>query len=105
MEPALPPLPADRSVTPTSSLGARLLNVYATPGEVFEEVRQSPPSAANWLVPVLLSCLISVISAVAIFSQETVVRQIQEQAFCWLFGPWAVVRFGWIVLGWGALGA
>ena len=36
------------------SLAARLLNVFATPGDVFDDVKVAPASTANWLVPALL---------------------------------------------------
>jgi len=54
------------------------MNVFATPGEVFEEVKASRPCTANWLVPVLLACLVGVIYTSVIFSQETVLRQVRE---------------------------
>ncbi len=64
---------------PHTSLAARLLNVFATPGEVFEEVKASGPSTANWLVPVLLSALVGIFAAIVIFSQPAIVQQIREQ--------------------------
>ena len=70
-QPSVPP--------PATSLAARLLNVFATPGEVFEEVQAAPASAANWLVPVLLAAIVGVISVVIIFSQPAILQQIREQ--------------------------
>jgi Yip1 domain/Protein of unknown function (DUF2680) len=64
---------------PPMSLGARLLNVFATPGEVFEDVRRSTTTASNWLVPALVMGFIGVISAFIIFSQPAIVQQIHEQ--------------------------
>jgi Yip1 domain len=64
---------------PKTSLAARLLNVFAIPGEVFDEVKNSPRSAGNWLVPVLLSAIVGAISVVIIFSQPAIVQQIREQ--------------------------
>jgi hypothetical protein len=37
-----------------TSIAARLLNLFAAPGEVFDEVISSPVTPANWIVPVLL---------------------------------------------------
>jgi hypothetical protein len=59
-EPQLPPVlqPAPAAVPPpASSLLARLLNVFAIPGHVFEEVRVSRHSVGNWLIPTLLCSL------------------------------------------------
>jgi len=72
-------MPATLPPPPTTSLAARLLNVFATPGEVFEEVRISPVNHANWLVPVLLAAIVGAISAVIIFSQPAILQQIHEQ--------------------------
>ena len=46
----------DQSVT---SLGTKLVNMFVSPGQVFEEVVAAPPSLANWIVPVGLVCLSS----------------------------------------------
>lgn len=61
------------------SLAARLLNVFAVPGEVFTEVRSARASTLNWLVPALCSAVIGVVSAIIIFSQPAVVQQLREQ--------------------------
>jgi hypothetical protein len=62
-----------------TSLAARLANVFATPGEVFDEVKTSPPRAAHWVVPGLLSCLVGVISVWVLFSQDDLRQQMMEQ--------------------------
>jgi hypothetical protein len=64
---------------PAMSLMARLVNVFAGPGEVFEDIKASPPATSNWLVPVLLFALVGVISSIVIFSQPAIVQQIHEQ--------------------------
>jgi hypothetical protein len=51
LKPAAPP-------PPTSTLLARLLNIFAIPGLVFEEVRVSRHKWSNWLLPMLLSCMV-----------------------------------------------
>src|SRR5437899_5129613 len=76
--PILEPQPAAPK-PPTTSLAARLLNVFAIPGDVFEEVRAMPNSVANWLAPVVLSSLVGVISAIVIFSQPAIQQQVREQ--------------------------
>ncbi|MBM3875983.1 MAG: YIP1 family protein [Verrucomicrobia bacterium] len=73
--PAPPPAP--------SSLAARLVNVYATPGDVFEEVARSPRDNGNWVLPLILTAIMSVVFCFVVFSQENVMRnfhQTQEQA-------------------------
>jgi hypothetical protein len=66
------------------SLAARLFNVFAVPGEVFDDVKTSRPSTANWLVPTLTFILVSWIGAWVIFSQDSIKAQlsdITEKAF------------------------
>ena len=69
-----PPLPPR-----TTSLAARLLNVFAAPGQVFDEVKTTPLTPLNWLVPMLISAVLGVLAAVLIFSQPAMVRQLHEQ--------------------------
>ena len=77
--PPLPEPPQEPPKPPRTSLAARLLNVFAVPGEVFEEVKTSAISAANWVVPVLLLALTGALSAIVIFSQPAIQQQIREQ--------------------------
>ena len=60
------------------SLGGRLLNVFAAPGDVFDEVKTAKDSAANWLVPALILILVSWAAAVVIFSQDSIKHQLTE---------------------------
>jgi len=78
MEPSTEISPAAESNRPAMSLGGRLTNIFATPGEVFEEVRDRPPDHANWWVPVLLLCLAGTISVWVIFSQPAILQNIRE---------------------------
>jgi len=63
---------------PTSSLAGRPLNVFAAPSEVFEELRTSAPATANWLVRLLLACLVGLSYAFAVFSQESILQSMRE---------------------------
>jgi hypothetical protein len=45
-----------------NSISRKLLNVFVSPGEVFEEVVACPTEPACWLVPTLLVCLTTIIS-------------------------------------------
>ncbi|HZL43606.1 MAG TPA: hypothetical protein VFD66_10055, partial [Verrucomicrobiae bacterium] len=77
-----PPIPEPPLVVPQApamSLAARLMNIFATPGEVVEDIRRSRPSTANWLVPSLLYGLIGAISMILTLSQPTMIEQIRAQ--------------------------
>src|SRR6266567_4780149 len=71
--------PAPPPVPPRTSLVARLLNVFAVPGDVFEEVKTSLFNPSNWLVPLCISVLVGAVSAVVIFSQPAIMQQMREQ--------------------------
>lgn len=63
---------------PPMPLMARLINVFAAPGEVFEDVRDTPPSTANWLVPALISVLVGWICSAIIFASPAIQQQMSE---------------------------
>ena len=61
-----------------SSLFSRLTDVFVTPGSVFEELRPAKPNHANWLVPLLLACVIGVVASWVMLSQENIMRSVRE---------------------------
>ncbi|HLH54368.1 MAG TPA: YIP1 family protein [Verrucomicrobiae bacterium] len=75
-----PPIldPQPETALPTMSLWARLFNVLATPGEVFQQIRTSRVSNANWLVPGIILILVSWIGAWVVFSQDSIQQQLRE---------------------------
>jgi hypothetical protein len=78
--PPIPESPAPAAPSePTMSLAGRLVNVFAVPGEVFEDTRVSRPCAANWLVPALIACVVGIVAAIIMFSQPTIQQQLREQ--------------------------
>jgi hypothetical protein len=73
-----PPLPPDAPPPPAMSLGGRLFNVFATPADVFEGVRATPQTTANWLAPALILIAVSWVAAWVIFSQPAINQQLSE---------------------------
>ena len=59
-------------------LVARLLNVFAIPAEVFEEVKASRPRVANWLLPACLSMVAAVLTTLVLVSQPAMQKQLRE---------------------------
>jgi hypothetical protein len=70
--------PSENIPVESTTLASRLFNIYATPGDVFEEVKHSKPSLGNWLVPVILASLVGVISVCVIFSLPPVLQQVRS---------------------------
>jgi hypothetical protein len=81
MEEPPPPIPDQpgNPPAPTMSLGARLMNVFAIPGDVFAEVRLAAASPANWLVPALLTAFFMAITSAVIMSQPAIKQKVKEQ--------------------------
>ena len=75
----LPPPPPGGAPSEPSSLTDRLTNVIAAPGEAFEEIKNAPVRASNWVVPLILSCLATVVYICLAFSQPAILRGLQEQ--------------------------
>ena len=79
---APPPLiesPPERAPQPRMSLAARLLNVFAIPGQVFAELKRSPSAVSNWLVPALLGAVMGVALALIILSQPAIQQRFRDR--------------------------
>jgi hypothetical protein len=74
-----PPVPETAPTEPGMSLGGRLFNVFATPGDVFQELKSARHNTANWLVPYAVVVLVGVIYSLVIFSQPAILQQLREQ--------------------------
>ena len=69
---------APESVEPTS-VWSKMFSIFAAPGEVFEEIRNTKPATANWLVPTLLSCLVGIVFSVVVLSQPDILAASSQQ--------------------------
>ena len=60
-------------------LAGKLMNVIAAPGDVFDEIKATPPHVANWLIPVLIYAVAGVISICILFAQPAIRQTIHDQ--------------------------
>jgi len=60
------------------SLTGRLFNVFATPGEVFDQIKDKAASATNWLVPGLVLIAVSWLGSWVLLSQDSIKQQVRE---------------------------
>ena len=60
------------------SLGARLVNVFVSPGEVFDDIKSRPYNPVNWLVPAVLSIIVGIVFTFVVFSQPQIVQGMKE---------------------------
>jgi hypothetical protein len=63
--------------SPAMPLWARLMNIFAVPGAVFENVRLSRVMLGNWLIPLLLAALVTAVSAFIVVSQPALQQQMR----------------------------
>ncbi len=70
---------SETQAAPKMSLGARLMNVLATPDEVFETVQAGRPSTGNWLAPLLLACVVGVLFNAVAYTQPAIVQQLRDE--------------------------
>src|SRR5438105_15167746 len=61
-----------------TSLGTRLTNVFVAPAEVFDEIKVSPPTAANWAVPMAIAIIAGMIYTMVVFSQPGVLQNMRD---------------------------
>ena len=75
-----PALTASSAPPVSTSLGEKLLSIFVSPGEVFDEVIGAPRAMANWRVPTLLLCLAGTISLPISNGADTAnaIRQLAE---------------------------
>ena len=81
MESTLPtPEPESAPPPPASSLVSRMTNIFAAPGEVFNEIKAAALANTNWVAPAILLTLAGWVSAALIFSQPAIRQQMSELA-------------------------
>jgi len=76
MENSTEPQSLEPTVANSMSLSARLTNVIAAPGELFDYLRQAKESVANWLVPALIYIVVGWACSTVIFTQDWVKPQL-----------------------------
>jgi hypothetical protein len=57
------------------SFGEKVVNIFTAPGELFENVRLTGKTTSNWLLPMLLFIVVSVLLNQLIFTNPSLVEQ------------------------------
>ncbi len=60
------------------ALGSILMNVFSSPGEAFQGLRESESRATLWLIPLILMILLASISTYVALSNDTLKNQVLE---------------------------
>ena len=64
---------------PASSLLSRLLNIFAIPSALFEEMSKSRHSTGNWFLPTILCCAVMTMWACAALAMPAVQKKLSER--------------------------
>lgn len=67
------------SATAEMSFSDKLMNVFASPGELFEYVAKAPKQTSNWAVPLLLSIVVGIVFMFVAFGQPAIQDQMAQQ--------------------------
>lgn len=62
----------------TTSLMTRITNVFASPSELYTEVAANPVKASSWVLPLLLSIIITLFFITALYYNDALRSQIYE---------------------------
>jgi len=60
------------------SLTDRLTDVFFSPNRVFDSLKNRPPAVVNWLLPMILSMVITSTSLFLLFSQPAIIQTIRD---------------------------
>jgi hypothetical protein len=71
--------PSAEQVKPMS-LSDKLVGVFASPSELYDNVRQTPPTSSNWVIPTLILVVVGVIMAYLVVSNPTLSDQMKRIA-------------------------
>jgi hypothetical protein len=58
------------------SLGDRFVNLFASPGELFQNVRTSPPTHTNWILPLVLLVVVTIAMTQVLLHNPSLVDQL-----------------------------
>jgi hypothetical protein len=69
----------DRSPLPSApSLGKVLPDIFVSPSEVFQNLKNTAPSTALWLLPFIATLLIVIITSIIIFTNDTLKAEMKD---------------------------
>ena len=62
------------------SLSDKFVGVFASPSELYDDVRQTPPTSSNWVLPTMILVVVGLIMAYLITSNPTLSDQMKQMA-------------------------
>src|SRR5437016_3838848 len=81
------------TVPPTTSVGAKLLDVLASPSEVLAEVAAARAKHVNWLLPTMLVCVTGLILQAVTWNKAQLTAAIGQLSQA---GPFSTAQVDWL---------
>jgi hypothetical protein len=69
----------DTSTPTTMSFTEKFTNIFVAPGELFEDVRQTPNTLSNWLVPMLIFIVVAVLMSQLVLQNPSLADQLGSE--------------------------
>jgi succinate dehydrogenase hydrophobic anchor subunit len=79
MEEQQPTVAQPEAAAAEMSFSDKLMNVFASPGELFEYVAKAPKQTSNWALPLLLTIVIGIVFMFVAFSQPAIQDEMARQ--------------------------
>jgi len=73
------PAPPTEQVKPMSFTD-KLVGIFSSPGELFDNVRQTPPTNSNWVIPTLVLIVVGLVMAYVLTTNPTLSDQMSRIA-------------------------
>lgn len=79
MEDTSTPSPSGEHVVPPMSFTEKLTNIFAAPGDLYENVRDTGPTMSNWIVPMILFIIIAFVTSQITIRNPSLGSQLKDQ--------------------------
>ena len=60
------------------SFADKMVNIFASPGELFDDVRMTPPTPSNWVIPMLMFIVVAFLMGQVMFMNPSLVSQLTD---------------------------
>ncbi len=66
----------ETSASPRMSFMEKLTNIFVAPGELYEDVRQTPSTPSNWVIPMIIFIVVAILMGQLVLQNPSLVDQI-----------------------------
>lgn len=73
------PPPSGEQAVPPMSFTEKMTNIFASPGELYENVRDTGATASNWIVPLIIFIIIAFVTSWITMHNPSLASQLKDQ--------------------------